>query len=59
MALRDYQMMSTMMAASDSFGNGAWSLVIETPLIDCLRESLGTITGKGPYQRQFRGTVVA
>ena len=44
-------MMSTMMAASDTIGNEAWSLVIKNLPIDCLRGSLGTISGKGSISR--------
>ena len=43
--------MSTMMAVSDPIGNGAWSLVIKTPPMDCLRGSLGIISGKGSVPR--------
>ena len=38
--------MSIMTAASDPIGHGAWLLVIKTPPMDCLRGSLGTISGK-------------
>ena len=39
--------MFTMMAVFDPIGNGALSLVIKNSPIDCLRESLGIISGKG------------
>ena len=43
--------MSTMMAVSDPIGNGAWSLIIKTLSIDCLRGSFGTISGKDSIPR--------
>ena len=43
--------MSTTKAVSDPIGNNTWSLVIKTMTIDCIRESLGTISGKGSIQR--------
>ena len=53
--------MLTMTAASDPIGNGAWSLVIKTLPIDCLKGSLGTITGKSSIstERQFYSAVAA
>ena len=41
----------TMMAASNPIGNNALPLVTKTPLIDYLRGSLGTISGKGYIPR--------
>ena len=40
-----------MATAFDPIRNSAWLLIIKIPLIDCLRGSLGTISGKGSISR--------